>query len=134
MYIYNYNNITHQWDLTKTLQSVGGDYTYFGSAVQIYGDKIIVGAPGQLPTLFEDGPDLANNTGAAYIYQRVNDSWIMTSTLLNLAGYNSYFGYDVDIHSSNAIVGAYGYGIKKIFLIISFIISAWQQHWSCFYL
>ena len=56
VYIYHYNNNTFQWELFTTLHSIGGDYTYFGSSVQIYENKLIIGAPDQLPNLFTNGP------------------------------------------------------------------------------
>jgi len=86
---------------------VVGSADNFGSSVDIYGDVLIVGAPG------EDSSDPANpannsttNAGAAYIFTRNGTVWSQTKYLkptYNRA--NSYYGVSVAVGEKIIAVG-----------------------------
>ncbi|SHH61105.1 Por secretion system C-terminal sorting domain-containing protein [Chryseolinea serpens] len=74
--------------------SIGSTVGRFGFAVDMYGDYLVVGDPG-------DGIVL----GAAYIYKKTGDTWAKVQTLAGGAG--SYtFGYSVSISASNIAIGS----------------------------
>jgi hypothetical protein len=95
------------WGLVQQLYpSETGDYHYFGSAVAIDGDTIVVG---------REGDDAYPKRGAAYIYVRnhgLADSWdrLMKLTPTDGSEYH-YFGQTVDIHDGTIVVGSSPYGI-----------------------
>ena len=78
--------------------AAAGDW--FGRAVAISGETVIVGAP-----LDDNG--LGSNAGAAYVYTRLNGVWSFSATLLpnNMVGAGQ-FGSSVAIDGATAIVGA----------------------------
>ncbi|OQY29001.1 MAG: hypothetical protein B6244_05530 [Candidatus Cloacimonetes bacterium 4572_55] len=90
------------WSLQqKLIASDGSSDDYFGCSVAISGDLTIVGA-------FQDDNTNGTNAGAAYIFERSNDSWIEQHKLIASDGASDdYFGYPVAISGDAAIVGAY---------------------------
>ncbi len=91
---------TDTTETAKLTDSDGADYNYFGEAVSISGNYIIVGAYNY------------NNMGAAYIYEKPADGWADTTETLKISNPNNtandYFGKAVAISGYNAIVGAKG--------------------------
>jgi hypothetical protein len=76
------------------------DGGFYGHAVAISGDTVIVGAPSG-PTQF--GP------GAAYIYARSNGVWSLQQRILAADGQNSeQFGYAVAISGNTVLIGTPG--------------------------
>ncbi len=72
---------------------------YFGHAVSIYDDRILVGAYGD-----DDG---APNAGAAYVFRRDGAAWAQEAQLVaSDAGDTDGFGLSVCLHGDYAIVGA----------------------------
>lgn len=75
------------WTLeeTETLRSSGpwrGDR--FGSAVSVFGDTMMIGAPGRD---FQQIPEQGNNEGAAYVFTRdETGAWVEEATLLPSGG------------------------------------------------
>ncbi len=89
-----------QWgQLAKLSASDGGANQRFGSAIDISGDRMVVGA------YFES--DLTENFGAAYVFERENGQWIEKARLLpaNPAPLDN-FGKAVAISGEIAVVGA----------------------------
>lgn len=82
----------------------------FGAKVAIYGDIIVVGAPG------EAGIDpRGNDSGAAYVFERVDGIWQQTAYLKGFSDPDSFdfgaddlFGTAVDIADETIVVGAFG--------------------------
>jgi hypothetical protein len=73
---------------------------FFGGAVAISGDWAIVGAP------LED--DVAEQSGAAYVYHRNGSGWIETQKLkASDASASSVFGFAVAMSGTAAVIGAY---------------------------
>ncbi len=87
-------NWTEEEKLTPTN---GSSYDFFGCSVSVYGDDVIVGAPGD------------NNKGAAYIFHFNGNNWTQTTKLTasNGATYD-YYGSSVALSDNYAIVGASG--------------------------
>lgn len=84
-------------------QQLGSYYTppyitpggYFGAAVDIYGDQVIVGAP--------NSPDGSTNS-YAYPYNRINGKWYLPNALPGQL--NTQFGNSVAIYHDMIIVGS----------------------------
>ncbi|MCD6304035.1 MAG: hypothetical protein J7M21_03640, partial [Planctomycetes bacterium] len=75
----------------------GQQSDFFGTAVAIDGDRIVVGAAGE-------GPD---DTGSAYVFQRQAGQWTRQVTLHGSdSGAYDYFGSSVGISGSTVVVGA----------------------------
>jgi hypothetical protein len=114
-YIYDYNRNLSEWSLSQRLISPVGQNSYFGNAVAIDKDSLIVGA---------DGYPFGEITGSAFTYVRnFSDpslsNWIMENALPSAAGPEGHYGYAVDICSTYSGVGAYGYDDLRggIFLV-----------------
>ena len=88
-------------EIQKLLADDGAAGDYFGYSVCISGDFAIIGAS-------RDG-DNGDKAGSAYIFKKINGSWIEQSKLLASDGSaNDHFGFSVGISGDFAIVGAYG--------------------------
>ncbi len=71
----------------------------FGRAVAISGDFIVVGAP-------KDSPPGEQNSGAAYVFHRVNGSWVEQIKLtFSTQGFEDVFGSSVAIEGDWIVVG-----------------------------
>lgn len=80
--------------MDKLIASDGSAYDYFGGSVAISGDTIVVGA--------ENHRDVR---GAAYIFERVGDTWTQSAALTAVNGApNSHFGNSVAVSGCTAIV------------------------------
>lgn len=95
-----------------------GANDYFGTAVAISGDTMVVGAP------FEDGSStgvgtpndgVANNAGAAYVYVRDEDgNWTQEAYLkASNTGAEDQFGFSVAISGDTIVVGAFAEASKS---------------------
>jgi hypothetical protein len=82
------------WNLQMELAPP--DAYFFGAAVAVSGDTLIVGAPWT-------GDD---HTGAAYVFVRNGTTWSMQAKLSGDAGPADQFGSSVGVSGSTAIVGA----------------------------
>ena len=101
-----YRDITG-WTLQQTLtppagdrSSIGGLDKGFGYAVDVRGDKIIVGSP-----YFDSGPQ---DGGTAYIFQRTGTSWAYAQTIRPFKRSNGdNIGISVALSDQEAWVGGY---------------------------
>eukprot|EP01034_Spumella_vulgaris_P028514 gene28514-35384_t len=112
IYKLNYTDPAHHWYLTDTLSSVDGYSTYFGHAVDISENTIVVGAKGYEPVVFQArANETANNTGWAYIYDfnQTSSQWSLSQRLVSPVGDKSNFGASVAVHKGALIVGADGF-------------------------
>ncbi|HKP60625.1 MAG TPA: cadherin-like beta sandwich domain-containing protein [Polyangiales bacterium] len=91
-----------QLDYVKPTGS--GSYDQFGSAIDISGDTMLVGA------WFQDAGATIN--GAAYVYSRDGDKWKRTAELRagDLMDYD-YFGTSLDLDGDTIVVGAIKEGL-----------------------
>jgi len=85
----------------KLTPSDGTREDFFGWSVAISGSNIIIGAYGD--------DDNGSRSGAAYIFQRVQETWTEMKKISAGDGEsNDYFAYSVAISGHYALVGAYG--------------------------
>jgi hypothetical protein len=83
----------------KLTASDGAASDYFGYAVSISGDYVIVGA--------KEDDDHFSNTGSAYIFQRNGTNWTQEAKLTASDGYGGDdFGVSVSISGDYVLVGA----------------------------
>lgn len=79
---------------------------FFGQEVSIFGDYAVVGAP-------RDDAS-GNNSGAAYVYHRVGDTWVQQAKLTAPdAAAADFFGISVVIHQDRVVVGSIFDDTKK---------------------
>ncbi len=99
-YVYRDNGV--EWiEEGKLIASseVAGDS--FGTSVSVFGDTILVGAPGD-----DDG---GSNSGSAYFFEYDGVSWGEVMEVRPTApSASDFFGTSVSINGSYALVGAYG--------------------------
>ncbi|KPA12837.1 Dystroglycan-type cadherin-like domain protein, partial [Candidatus Magnetomorum sp. HK-1] len=98
-YIFKYDG-TNWVQESKIIASDPAASDYFGFAVSISGDYVLIGA------YLDD--DNATDSGSAYIFKRSGASWNQETKLTASDGAASdYFGYAVSISGAYAIIGAY---------------------------
>lgn len=100
-YVFEESEIAGVWEQTAEL--IASDYKWgdnFGYAVAVNGDRILSGAPFGNST-----PEL--ESGAAYLFERVNGIWVEREKLLpNDAQADDFFGAAVALSETHALVGA----------------------------
>jgi len=84
--------------------TVGGPR--FGFSVAMYGDTLVVGAPGaRVHTDFERG-------GAAFVYERIGGQWTLAQSIpfdfFTMAGADQECGYSVALDAYNLLIGCPG--------------------------
>ena len=83
----------------KLTASDGVEKDFFGSAVSMSGDTVVVGA------FFSDSP--AQHSGSAYVYQRTGDTWTEEAKLVADDGAeDDLFGISAAISGDAVVVGA----------------------------
>lgn len=88
--------IQHQ----KLVPADGGTDEYFGRAVAVSGDTVVIGTPW-------DSNQHGGRAGAAYVYVRSGDSWTLQQKLMTAHPTASQgFGISVDISGDSIVVGA----------------------------
>jgi hypothetical protein len=100
-YIFERNEDGTWIEVVKLLASDGAPGDSFSEAdgVAICADVVVVGAP------FAD--TVADNDGAAYVFERIDGSWVQTGKLFDPDAENGdRFGFSVDIHEDMIAVGA----------------------------
>jgi hypothetical protein len=92
--------ISYDWlEEAKLLASDGAIYNHFGYSVSIYGDYLIIGAPGD--------DDNGYGSGSAYVFMRSGTSWTEQAKLIASDGVQGdTFGFSVSIDGDTAIIGA----------------------------
>jgi len=111
--VYVYTRSEGVWTQQDLLMASNlGNDDFFGWSVAISGNTIVVGAA------FEDSSsrginsdgnnDTAENSGAAYIFTRINKVWSQQAYLKpSNTGAGDHFGWSVDISGDTVIVGAW---------------------------
>ena len=99
---YVYQKTGAGWMETAILTaSDRAEYDYFGSAVAISGNNIVVGASGD--------DDMGQDSGSAYLFQRSGNSWSESYKLTAPDGISdALFGLGMDIDRDSIVVGALG--------------------------
>ena len=94
-YVYNAANLTLD---AKLIASDGAAGDQFGAAVDIDGDQIVVGAPGDDIT--------GTDSGSAYVFRRLGTAWFQVAKLVPTNGTQaSEFGRSVTISGDTVLVG-----------------------------
>ncbi|MBU0717317.1 MAG: FG-GAP repeat protein, partial [Planctomycetes bacterium] len=84
----------------KLTASDGARDDFFGSAVAIAGDTVVIGAPG--------GDDHGTASGSAYVYHSNGATWVESAKLLSADGAaGDGFGCAVDVSPGLTVVGAH---------------------------
>ncbi len=98
--VYIFDLINNQWQQTAIIQPNELNYLVFGFSTALYENRIIVGSYGN------HNPN-AENSGAAYIFDKINDSWIQTAKLVpdDILG-GDRFGYSVSIFQDRVLIGS----------------------------
>ena len=96
-YVYDWNGAT--WVESKLTASDASSYDYFGSDVDIYGDRIIVGS--------ESDDDNGSGSGSAYVYDWNGVTWVETKLSASDGAASDDFGWSVALDKHKAVVGAY---------------------------
>ncbi len=98
--VYFYQNSGSNWlEKEKVIASDTQEGDEFGNAVDIYGDYALLAA-------WKDD-DNGPNSGSAYIFKRIGESWIEQDKLLASDGATSdYFGNSASLDGDYAVVGA----------------------------
>ena len=97
-YIFEYDGL--QWNQNaKIVPADGAASDFFGEAVAISGDRVIIGA------IWDD--DAASNAGSAYIFSNDGAQWVQQAKLVAFDGeVSDQFGHSVSISGGTAVVGA----------------------------
>lgn len=101
-YIYHFNYSSNLWEFdTKLTASDGATGHRFGQTVAINEGLILVG------THLADGN--ASKSGAAYVFEKINDTWTETQKIWAKNGKtNDYFAHKIHILDANTLaIGAY---------------------------
>jgi hypothetical protein len=98
-YVFVRNPVTEQWTQSQRLSAADGTASdYFGNAVAIDNDTIVVGA-------YLDG---ASSSGSAYVFRRTATNWTQIAKLSPFDGANNdQFGYSVAINQDVIAVGSH---------------------------
>jgi hypothetical protein len=110
--VYVYKRTGTTWALEQPLTHpepvVQPSQVWFGKAIHLVGDTLIVGAPRYKTTLdFE---------GAVFVHTRVGVTWSMTQKLLPTGSEHlngDYFGYSVSLDGSQLAIGGYQEGVNS---------------------
>ncbi len=93
----------------KASNAGGGDV--FGSSVAIFGDTLVVGAPGEdgdSSSTVSSPNNSASDAGAAYVFTRSGSTWSQQAYLkASNAGVGDSFGTSVAISGDTVVVGSY---------------------------
>lgn len=97
--VYIFKNINNTWNLYQKIQAVQPvDHAQFGLALDIYKDKMIVGAP------YTRKDEIV--CGAAYIFEFIDDLWVQTASFFPVdLEQHDEFGITVEINENYAFVG-----------------------------
>ena len=93
-----------------------GNSDWFGSAVSVSGNTIVVGAPNEdsTQTAITNGTtassdDSISDSGAAYVFKRTGSNWVQEAYLkASNRDYSDTFGSSTAISGDTIVVGAYG--------------------------
>ena len=91
VYVYDWDGVN--WVETQLLASNGSFENHFGYSVDVFGDRIIVGAP-----------KLFSGPGLSYIFDLVGGVW--EETILNPSTGGVQFGRSVDMKNDTILIGA----------------------------
>ena len=114
-YVYTYDG-PMWYQQQKLLAADADEDDYFGCAVSLSGDTMLIGAYNE----GNSGVGVPNGTGAAYVFRFDGASWVQQAKLLALDGSPyEYFGWSVAVSGDIAVVGVlqddWSYGSAYVF-------------------
>ncbi len=125
-------NVWTQQNYLKASNSDESDY--FGYAVAIDGETIVVGAHYEDSAASLNGDQNDNSAleaGAAYVFLRSGTTWIQQAYLkASTPVANDQFGYAVAIHNNTVVVGAVLQGDGALFSGAAFVFERNGSTWS----
>ena len=97
---YVFELIDGDWiQVSKLIANDATSTEYFGWSVSLQGDRALVGA--------QSGRVNGINTGAAYVFDFINDNWTQSSKLTATDGSaNDRFGFSLSLDNDKALIGA----------------------------
>jgi hypothetical protein len=106
--VYLFTRNAGAWTQQSYLKaSNAGEMNGFGNSVAISGDTLVVGAFFESSSANGGESDSAQNSGAAYVFTRSNETWIQQAYLkASNADWRDLFGSSVAISGDTLVVGA----------------------------
>lgn len=126
--VYIFNRDTTGWKHEAYIRPTNSEaFAFFGSSVSIFGNQLAVGAYGEgshldsQDSVFSErpAPDLdpttqQSNTGAVYLFQRVDSKWFQVNYFkADSPAANDHFGKSVTLWKDTIAVGAPGKNASK---------------------
>lgn len=98
-----YENIMGAWtEVDRLFAPDGSDGDRFGRALDLSGDRLVVGAPEKASALFS-----ASDEGHAYLYEREGSDWVFRSKLRpEIQGSDEGLGWAVQVQGDEVIVSS----------------------------
>ena len=82
---------------------------FFGASLAVWGDTLVIGAPGLDPLQWYGGTVVASRSGAVYVFERQNGAWSQVQRLVpSESAAGDVFGYKVELRDDTLLVGAPG--------------------------
>lgn len=110
--VYVFRDTGNAWVFETYIKSSNSDPgDYFGRSIAAWGDRLAIGAPFEAsasPGINSDQSDNSSETaGAAYLFQRVGNSWTQTDYLKSPApAVGQEFGRSIAMHAERLVVGS----------------------------
>ena len=103
--VYVFQRTVLGWNQVDKLTATGGAAgDFFGSAVSVFGDTIVVGALG--------ADAVAGDSGAGYVFERSGATWNQTATLTASDGTaGNFLGTSISLAGGTAALGGTGFDI-----------------------
>lgn len=120
-HVFRWNGL--QWESEAVLRAPdGAPGDWFGYAVAISGDVIVIGAPRV--------QDLGQYSGAAYVFRRADSGWTHGAKLLaSDGGYGHAFGWSVAVVGGRVIVGAPGADTPSYNSGSAYVFAPMEEAW-----
>lgn len=118
-YVFDYDG--ENWNQSSKLLAIDGQgYNFFGHSVSLNGNRALIGAN-------NNSNVNGNSTGAAYVFEYEDNSWIQTSKLIANDGIDYVeFGSSVSLGVNRALIGAPNRGTGHAYLF-DFDGISWSQ-------
>ncbi|GGH69697.1 T9SS type A sorting domain-containing protein [Phaeocystidibacter marisrubri] len=106
-YIYEKDANCNWVETQKLISPDANDNDYFGFAVAMYGDFLVVSARNDDED--ENGLNYMSGAGSAYVFQNTGGSWVFVQKIVaSDRETGAAYGHDVDITARRIIIGAWG--------------------------
>lgn len=102
--VYVFTRTSGVWTQTqKLVASDGSPNDQFGLAIDLDGNRALIGAPNEIPKTIQ-----APEIGAVYVFERTGETWTETAKLVGPDGtYKAYgFGGSLELRGNTAYIGA----------------------------